>query len=377
MSTKQKTDLYIGTMSGTSADGLDISLCQISSISEVKLISSYFAQYPLRIKQSIKRLQLLSSEELFNQNKEKLAELNLEIAEFYIHHINTFLEQEDTLSGDITAIGIHGQTILHQPKAKKPFSLQIGDAQKIADSTGIDVVADFRTTDIQLGGEGAPLIPAFHHAVFQQHSPCSIINIGGISNISFIEKDSDTVTGFDTGPGNTLMDQWIKLHHNKDYDRGGLWAKSGEVNKRLLNELLSESYFSIDAPKSTGQDLFNLDWLSSHINGNNIKPDDTQRTLLELTAITIYDSIKNAGKKMNPVFLCGGGALNSFLVERIQHHLGQTPVSSTVDLGVDPQCVEAMGFAWLTYCRLHNIESNLPAVTGAKEKVCLGRLFKT
>jgi len=375
MSTQGKTDLYIGTMSGTSADGLDINLCQINSISSVKLIGSYFAQYPSEIKESIQRLQLLSAEELFNEHKEYLATLDEEIGLFYSHHISHFLEQEKIPPEAIDAIGSHGQTILHQPRAKEAFSLQIGNAQKIANSTGITVTADFRTADIQLGGEGAPLIPAFHHAVFQNHSPCSIINIGGISNVSFIEKNSEAVIGFDTGPGNTLMDQWIKLYLKKDYDHDGIWAESGNINEHLLNSLLSEPYFSTNAPKSTGQDLFNLNWLNKHINDDNIKPNDVQRTLLELTAITIFESIQNAKKQTNPVFLCGGGALNSFLTKRIQHHLGQTPVKSTLDLGVDPQCVEAMGFAWLAYCRLNNIDSNLPAVTGAKEKVCLGRLF--
>jgi len=253
--------------------------------------------------------------------------------------------------------------------------LQIGNAQILANNCNIPVVADFRTADISAGGEGAPLIPAFHHAVFQEHAPSSIINIGGISNISYIDKEPEKVTGYDIGPGNTLMDQWIKQHKNKDFDHDGLWARSGSLNGSLLNNLLSEPYFAINAPKSTGQDLFNINWLTKHLN-NKIASKDVQRTLLELTAASIGNAIKKDKKINNPVYLCGGGALNSFLVERIQHHTSKKLIRSTQDLGIHPQNVESMGFAWLAHCKLNNITSNLPAVTGANKKVCLGRLFE-
>jgi len=375
LSTTDNSHLYIGTMSGTSADGLDIALCEINSISDVRLIKSYSTPYPDEIKHTIKHLQLLTADELFNSHKNELAELDTRIAKFYALHINTFLDNENIPSDSIAAIGNHGQTILHQPKAQRPFSLQIGNAQIVAQATHINVVADFRTADISAGGEGAPLIPAFHHAIFQQHAPCSIVNIGGISNISYIEKESDKVTGYDIGPGNTLMDQWIKQHKGADFDRDGLWAKTGKVNEELLQKLLNEPYFSVNAPKSTGQDLFNIIWLNQYID-ENIKPNDIQRTLLELTAMTLADAIQKDDKPYNPIYLCGGGALNSFLVERIKQLTKPTTVSSTLDLGLDPQNIEAMGFAWLAYCKLNNIESNLPAVTGANKKVCLGRLFK-
>jgi len=171
------------------------------------------------------------------------------------------------------------------------------------------------------------------------------------------------------------MDQWIKQHKDKDFDHDGSWARTGEINEGLLQKLLSEPYFYLNAPKSTGQDLFNVHWLNKHMN-KDIGHNDVQRTLLELTAISLADAIKKDAKLNNPIYLCGGGALNSFLVERIQHHTKPTYVSSTLELGIDPQNIEAMGFAWLAYCKLNNIESNLPAVTGANKKVCLGRLFK-
>jgi len=218
------------------------------------------------------------------------------------------------------------------------------------------------------------LIPAFHHAVFQQHAPCYIVNIGGISNISFVSNDAESVTGFDTGPGNTLMDQWIKQHQNKDYDHDGSWARSGELIPELLNDLLDEPYFSAKAPKSTGQNLFNLSWLNKFLN-TDMQADNVQRTLLELTAVSICDAINDSNKLDEPIFLCGGGALNSFLVERIQALSPNSEVSLTSKLGIHPQWVEAMGFAWLGYCRLNQITSNLPAVTGAKKKVCLGKPF--
>jgi len=200
------------------------------------------------------------------------------------------------------------------------------------------------------------------------------VNIGGISNISFVTNDAESVTGFDTGPGNTLMDQWIKQHQNKDYDHDGSWARSGELIPELLSDLLDEPYFAATAPKSTGQDLFNLTWLNKHLN-DEMPANDVQRTLLELTAVTICDSINGSNKQGAPIFLCGGGALNSFLDERIQALSPNSTVSSTLELGIHPQWVEAMGFAWLGYCRLNQITSNLPAVTGAKKKVCLGKLF--
>lgn len=362
------TSNILGLMSGTSADGLDIALCEVSSISDISLLETQSFSYPNKLREAIRAAQTLAA---FND-----PQLEKRITEFVISSINTFIEDTNRHKLDISCIANHGQTILHQPNAIKPFSLQIGDAQKIANALQITVVNDFRTADITAGGQGAPLIPAFHQAVFQQYAPCNIINIGGIANITSLS--SDEVIGFDTGPGNTLLDQWNQQHNKTAYDKSGDWARSGNCHKTLLAELLKEPYFSAPYPKSTGQDLFNLNWLNKKRlllpDYQLITANDVQNTLSQLTARSIAQAIENLGQTTRPIYLCGGGVHNTHLVEQLQTVLPQTSINSTASIGINPNWVEAIGFAWLGYCRLNDIPTNMPAVTGATSKVCLGKI---
>jgi anhydro-N-acetylmuramic acid kinase len=381
---KAKTNLYIGTMSGTSADGLDIVLCNIRSIDKVELLASSFAQYPDDIREKIFELQLLNEESIKDQSR-ALNLLDMELAEFYAKHINKLLKSEQIKANEIISIGNHGQTILHKPNLKKPFSLQICHPQKLSEMTGISVIADFRTADIKASGQGAPLIPAFHQQLFSHFSPCAIVNIGGIANTTYLTKTEAGVKtlGHDNGPGNSLLDQWIHKHLSKKFDRNGDWAKSGKINSTLLEKLLSDEYFQQATPKSTGQDYFNLSWLESYSSDVTIDPKDVQATLCELTVETIAKDFLEFSEKTNAksLYVCGGGVHNKYLMQRLERAVNKNTgkhnitIQSTQTVGIDPDWVEAMGFAWLAYCFENKIVGNLPSVTGAKSKVVLGEKF--
>lgn len=375
---------YIGTMSGTSADGLDIVIARISNKNNVNLIHSFFCTYPHSVNQRIKQLQTVDKDVLLNQYQRNLDELDQELAIFFAKNIQLCLSEAGIDKEQISAIGNHGQTILHQPNASKPFSLQICNAQSLANACSIPVIADFRKADIEQGGQGAPLMPAFHAAILNEHPPCAVVNIGGISNTSILSREC--VLGFDNGPGNTLMDAWIAKHLKYDFDKSGEWARSGTVNNNLLKTLLNDPYFSLETPKSTGQDAFNIQWLERNLStlnpdsANNIPAEDVQATLCDLTAKSITDDIQCYGSRgidnIIEIFVCGGGAKNHFLMERLQHFAGETvTVKTTNQLGIDADWVEALGFAWLAYCHDHKITGNLPSVTGAKQEVILGNRF--
>lgn len=361
--------LYLGLMSGTSADGIDIALCEINSVNSVKLLASQFQAYPRELQTRIQALQTQARpdpHELENVDS-KLAELTAKwILDFMSIHA---IDRENTI-----AIANHGQTITHLPDDTPPISLQIGNASRIATITGITVIADFRTADLVHGGQGAPLMPAFHKQIFSRHQPCTIVNIGGIANITLLDQDRDTI-GFDTGPGNTLLDQWYGLHNAGSFDRDGDWGRSGKCQDKLLNKLLTDPYFARQHPKSTGQDHFNLEWLKQYTKNTDYKPQDIQRTLTQLTATTIVRALSKLGKHNQPLFVCGGGCHNTLLMELLESELPGTDVRTTAEAGVHPDWVEAMGFAWLGYCHLANIKSNLPSVTGAREYCVLGKRF--
>jgi len=367
-------DIILGLMSGTSADGLDIAICNVQSQNQISLIEAYSFPYPDNLRKQITALQVSATTN--NLESLEIKKLDKQLANFVIQACQESIEKSPVNHNDIKAIANHGQTILHQPNAEKPFSLQIGNAQHIANSLRLTVINDFRKNDIQAGGQGAPLIPAFHQAVFQQYAPCNIINIGGIANITSL--DSNKVLGFDTGPGNTLLDQWNQQHNKSAYDKNGDWARSGNCQPTLLAKLLNDPYFSAPHPKSTGQDLFNLNWLNKRIqslpNYQLIAASDIQNTLSQLTADSIALSIQELGHTDRPIYLCGGGVHNTYLVEQLQTALPEASINSTADIGIDPNWVEAIGFAWLGYCRLNDIPTNMPAVTGATSKVCLGSI---
>jgi anhydro-N-acetylmuramic acid kinase len=275
---------------------------------------------------------------------------------------------------EVTAIGSHGQTVRHQPDGRRPYSLQIGNPDIIATGTGVTTVADFRSADIAAGGQGAPLVPPFHDWLFASPGESRVIlNIGGIANVTILPPDERPVIGFDTGPGNTLMDRWIHRHRGKSFDEGGAWAASGEVDDALLERLLSFGYFRLDPPKSTGLEDFNLDWLDRHEVGA-YEPADVQATLAELTARSVAMDVRRHADEANQLFVCGGGAHNSHLMQRLAANLPDVRIDTTLAVGLDPDWVEAIAFAWLAMRTIRNEPGNLPSVTGASRKVVLGTI---
>jgi anhydro-N-acetylmuramic acid kinase len=276
----------------------------------------------------------------------------------------------------VRAIGSHGQTVLHQPGDAAPFTLQIGDPNIIAERLNIDVVADFRRRDLAAGGEGAPLMPAFHVAAFGTPGQYNAVaNIGGIANVSRLQADG-SVTGFDTGPGNCLLDAWSRQQRAKPFDEHGQWAASGVIQPTLLNRMLQDPYFARRPPKSTGRETFSDGWLEQALAGYRASPADVQATLTELTAHTIAMSLAGGGTQPVRVLVCGGGAQNTYLMSRLSLALPRSQVQTTGACGIDPQHVEAAGFAWLAYRYVNALPGNLPSVTGAKYAVPLGALYR-
>lgn len=354
---------YIGLMSGTSLDGVDGVLTSFDG----QLSAAYLA-FPTDLKQSLLSLQSSGPDEI---HRESVAAQQL--AHLYAQCVHELLASANINNNQISAIGAHGQTIRHQPT--QGYTRQLNHPALLAELTGIDVVADFRSRDIAAGGQGAPLVPAFHQAVFGSTGHTRVVvNIGGISNISLLNAN-DSVSGFDTGPGNILLDAWIHLHQAKAYDADGAWAATGSVNEALLTQLLNEPFFALPPPKSTGRDLFDLAWLQSHLNSYAaLRPEDVQATLVALTTKTIADAIKRHAAACDAVFVCGGGAYNTQLMQSLQSQLSQ-PVSSTDVLGISPSHVEALAFAWLAKQFCKRLPGNLPSVTGAKGDRILGALY--
>ncbi|MRX28273.1 anhydro-N-acetylmuramic acid kinase [Kangiella sp. HZ709] len=362
---------FIGLMSGTSVDGVDAVLCDIQDNS-IKLIESLCLPIaePLQNK-----IHAIASSQYQHDPIEMMGHLDVEIGDLLAQAVAALLEKTSIAPSEITAIGSHGQTIRHIPNHVQAFTLQIGDPNIIAAKTGIDVVADFRRRDMALGGQGAPLVPAFHHSIFKDAaSNRVIVNLGGIANITLLTNNSDVI-GYDTGPANTLMDQWIKLHKNQSFDPNGDWAKSGQLDGHLLEAMLGDPYFTQAAPKSTGREYFNLGWLNQ-FDLDSTEAADVQRTLLELTAQTLSDSIDNH-LDSGEIYLCGGGVHNEYLAERIQTLIPSFTVQSTYQLGVDPDWVEAMAFAWLAERTINRKAGNLAAVTGASQDTILGAIYPT
>ncbi|MCE0493226.1 anhydro-N-acetylmuramic acid kinase [Vibrio salinus] len=365
-------ELYLGIMSGTSLDGIDLALATIEKGS-AKLIDSHFVAMPEKLASDLKELHANHTITL-----SKLGELDHRLGKLYAESVIALLEKTSFSAKDIVAIGCHGQTIYHQPEGKNPFTMQIGDANIIAARTGIQTVADFRRKDMAFNGQGAPLVPAFHQAVFQQsHSSLVILNIGGIANVSVIQPDG-SVTGFDTGPGNGLLDEWCECHTGKPFDENARFAKQGETNTALLTLLLSDNYFSKPFPKSTGREYFNLSWLKKclQIYGEPIQKEDVQRTLVELTVQTIHQSVKPLGQGKAPTLIvCGGGVHNPLIINGLTNKLPDWTITTTKAYGINEDDMEAMAFAWLAYRRIHHLPANLPSVTGAQKATTLGCVY--
>ncbi|NOQ94157.1 MAG: anhydro-N-acetylmuramic acid kinase [Methylophaga sp.] len=365
---------YIGVMSGTSLDGIDIAIADFSDSGEFDFIAAQ--TFPIPTELHAKLLQLITHQETSLEN---LGAIDIALGQLIGQLINQFLIQHQLCSDDIIAIGSHGQTTFHSPNGSYPFSQQIGNANVIAEVTGITTIADFRQRDIAAGGQGAPLVPAFHQALFSSSDEDRVIvNIGGISNLTIIPFSSDMpVIGFDTGPGNVLLDHWTQSQLKEPYDRGGQWAASGQCNDEYLSLLLDEPYFEQTIPKSTGRELFNSKWFEKVTNPykHTINPVDVQTTLVELTARTISDEIQAYASSNYRVFICGGGAHNDYLLTRLQDFLGGNQVSTTEVIGLHPDWVEACAFAWLAYRTMNKQAGNLPSVTGATHPVILGAIY--
>ncbi|MDW6003139.1 anhydro-N-acetylmuramic acid kinase [Vibrio mangrovi] len=365
-------ELYIGVMSGTSLDGVDVALIEIDD-HNIRLISSYLHPMTESIKQSIMDICTGQPTHL-----PAIGILDHRLGHLFADAVNALLAQTGYRAQDIRAIGCHGQTVYHHPAGETPFTLQLGDAHIIATQTGIDTVADFRRKDMALGGQGAPLVPAFHREIFpHKDSTLIVLNIGGIANISVI-RPNYPVSGYDTGPGNILMDAWCQYHTREKFDKDARIAQSGRVDLPLLEVMKRDAYFAAQPPKSTGREYFNLDWVQSKVKmlGRHIVAENIQRTLCRLTAETIADQVVLHQSGTQPqLFVCGGGASNPLLMKELQAQLQDWLVSTTSEQGVDSDYMEAMAFAWLAHQRIHGIPSNVPEVTGASRAVSLGVIY--
>lgn len=358
---------YLGVMSGTSLDGLDIAL--VRQEDRPTLLAHHYLPMPAALRAELLALCASGPDELA-----RAATAEQQWVELAAEGIHELLKREQLSPDDIRAIGSHGQTVRHEPA--RGFTVQIGNPALLAELTGIEVVADFRRRDVAAGGQGAPLVPAFHEALFDtQDSPCAVLNVGGFSNLSLIEPGRE-VRGFDCGPGNVLLDAWIGKVRGETFDRDGAWAASGLLNEALLLRLMSDPYFAGRGPKSTGRELFNLPWLESHLAALPPLPvADVQRTLLELTVRSITESLQQAQSDTAELLVCGGGAHNGALMQRLQALLPSCRVASTATRGVPPDWVEAMAFAWLAHCCLERIPANRPSVTGARGLRVLGAIY--
>lgn len=350
-------------MSGTSLDGIDAVLVDLSQPKPLQL-AQYYLPFDDALKNALLALHLPSHNELHQAQI-----IGNQLARLYANSISTLLSQTDIVATQIRAIGCHGQTIRHCPE--HGYSLQIGNVALLAELTGITVVSDFRSRDIAAGGQGAPLVPAFHdHVLRHPDIHRVIVNIGGISNLTNLQPGADT-SGFDCGPGNLLMDIWCMQNLGKPYDDNGTWAASGKIQPSLLEKMLAEPYFSLSPPKSCGRDLFNLAWIQNKVRSNEVAV-NVQATLLELTCRSIAQAIQQHCFGAKEIYLCGGGAHNQALYNRLAALLPGSSVQTTNTLGVDSDYLEAIAFAWLAQQTLHGKTANLPLVTGARHPCVLG-----
>jgi anhydro-N-acetylmuramic acid kinase len=363
---------FIGLMSGTSLDGIDAVLVDFSE-NRPRVVGTHYEPYTPQFK---RELDAVCYAEVVDVGS--LGYLDARLGEMFALCATALLEQNDLSPGEISAIGCHGQTLHHCPNGSFPYSLQIGDPNRIAELTGITTIADFRRRDIAAKGQGAPLAPAFHQAVFQSSEENRVIlNIGGIANLTVLpNRPNAAILGFDSGPGNTLLDYWIKQWLAKPMDENGEWAKSGRIHKPLLDLLLSDPYFQLPPPKSTGQEYFSPDWLAGNLakTVEKLLPEDVQATLCQLTVDSVGMAIRRYAARPDHVFVCGGGVHNGYLLSRLRAEL-DCPLQSTEILGIHPDWVEAIAFAWLARQTLCNLPGNVPAVTGARHPVILGGIY--
>lgn len=362
--------LYLGLISGTSADGIDAVLIRFSQ-DKPQLQAAHNLSWPADLRTQI--LALAQGDKPIDLDT--FGRLDVRIAHCFADAALALLQHSGTAANDVRAIGSHGQTMRHRPAGAYPFTLQLGDPAVIAERCGIDVVADFRRADIAAGGQGAPLLPAVHAMLLGRAGHARVVlNLGGIANITVLGADG-SVHGFDTGPANGLLDAWCQHHGGEPYDRDGAFAASGRVNPALLQALLDDPYFALPPPKSTGREYFHLAWLAGHSQVATLDPADVQATLLELSARSVADAIDRHAPAASEVLVCGGGVHNGALMRRLGELLVSRALFSTAREGVDPDYLEATAFAWLARQRLLGLPGNLPAVTGARGLRVLGALY--
>ena len=359
--------LFVGLISGTSVDGIDAALVRFEPALEVLVART--TPYPHLLRQRL--LALTAADAAIPLDE--FGALDVEVGNCFAEAVEALLAASHHVRGEIAAIGSHGQTVRHRPHGAHPFSLQLGDAAVIAERTRIPTVADFRRADVAAGGQGAPLAPAFHAAVFDTVAPCAVLNLGGIANLSLIGRDG-TLSGFDTGPANGLLDAWAERHLGKPRDEGGAWAATGEVVPALLAKLLADPYFALAAPKSTGREHFNLAWLDARLVGSPLRAADVQATLVALSAHTVAEALRAAMPSARHVYACGGGVHNPVLMDAIAAAIAPLPLATTAAAGLDPDFVEAALFAWLARERLAGRPGNRTDVTGARGPRLLGAI---
>lgn len=366
VTTGPKDELFVGVLSGTSVDAVDAALVRFAP--EPELVATHTLPYPAELRAELLALAVPGENEI-----DRLGAADVAVGRHFARTVNELLTTQPEARARVRAVGSHGQTVRHRPAAGTPFTLQVGDPNVIAAETGLPVAADFRRKDVALGGEGAPLVPAFHAAVFGAAGRArAVVNIGGIANVTLLPGDPHApVRGFDTGPGNTLLDAWCRAQRGEAMDRDGAFAAEGRVQEALLRALLADDYFARPAPKSTGPEYFSPAWLRERAAG--FAPADVQATLVALTAQSIAEAVGAAG--VMEVFVCGGGARNPVLMRALAERLPGASVQTTAALGVDPVWVEAMAFAWLAARRVRGEPGNCPAVTGARRAAVLGGLW--
>jgi anhydro-N-acetylmuramic acid kinase len=356
--------LFIGVMSGTSLDGVDVVLCNLEEAT-CKLLASI--QHPLDTDLKTEILHLISHPVTLAQ----VGALHHRLGVLFAEAVTALIHTHHIDPKEVKAIGLHGQTLWHEPNSDTPFSMQLGDPNVVAVRTGIDVVADFRSKDIALGGQGAPFAPAFHHFLFHTLSQkTAVLNIGGMANITVIDSP---LLGYDTGVGNVLLDLWINQHKQLPYDHNGNWAASGSKNSTLLARFFDDPFFGKTAPKSTGREHFNASWLKKRVHDLHVNPQDVQATLLELTAQSIANEVSKFDVTL--LLICGGGVKNSFLMQRLRALLPKVTLHSTDHYGVNSEFMEALAFAWLAYKRVRHESVPLKDVTGALRDAVLGGIY--
>jgi anhydro-N-acetylmuramic acid kinase len=362
--------LYLGLISGTSADGIDAALVRFEGETP-RPVTARVHPWPAELRERI----LAVAQDELRLDLDAYGRLDVAIGACFADAARQLLAESGTDPGAVRAIGSHGQTLRHRPHGEHPFTLQVGDPSVIAERCGIDVVADFRRADVAAGGQGAPLLPALHAMLLAAPGrERAVLNLGGIANITVLRADGG-VLGFDTGPANGLMDAWCLRHRGEAYDRDGAFAAAGRVDEALLHALLADAYFALAPPKSTGREHFHLAWLDAHPRVAALAPADVQATLLELTARSVADAIRAHAPQATDVVACGGGVHNPVLMRRLGERLAPRVLLDTTAFGIDPDYVEATAFAWLARQRLLGRPGNLPAVTGARGPRVLGAVY--